>query len=46
VRSTPVLLAGLALILALVGAVALVPAWIPVALLALAFLVREGAVKL
>jgi hypothetical protein len=45
-RSTPVLLAGLALILAILGAIILVPLWLPVAMLAVAFLVREGAIKL
>ena len=45
-RSTPTLLAGLALILALVSAVVLVPLWIPVALLAVALLVRDGAIRL
>jgi hypothetical protein len=45
-RSTPTLLAGLALVLSLISAVVLMPLWIPVALLALATLTREGAVKL
>ena len=45
-RSTSTLLAGLALILALVSAVVLIPLWIPVALLAVAVLIREGAIKL
>jgi hypothetical protein len=44
--SPPTLLALLALVLALVSAVVLVPLWIPVALLAAAFLVRERVVKL
>ena len=37
------LLAGLAFILAVLSAVVLVPLWIPVALLALSLLVRDGA---
>jgi hypothetical protein len=45
-RSTPVLLAGVALILAVLAGIVLVPLWIPVALLAVAVLVREGAIKL
>ncbi len=44
-RSTPTLLAGLALILALASAVVLVPLWIPVALLAVAVLMKEGAIR-
>jgi hypothetical protein len=36
----------LALILALISAVVLIPLWIPVALLAVAVLTREGAIKL
>jgi len=44
-RSPASLLAGLALILALLGALVLVPLWIPVALLALAFLVRDGLIR-
>jgi hypothetical protein len=45
-RSTPTLLAGLALILALISAVVVVPLWISVSLLAVAMLVREGAIRL
>jgi hypothetical protein len=45
-RSPSTLLTGLALILALVSAVVLIPLWIPVALLAVAMLTREGAIKL
>jgi hypothetical protein len=45
-RSPSILLAGLALILALISAVVLMPLWIPVALLAVAVLIREGAIKL
>jgi hypothetical protein len=45
-RSPSTLLAGLALILALISAVVLIPLWIPVALLAVAMLTREGAIKL
>jgi len=45
-RSPSTLLAGLALILALVSAVVLIPLWIPVALLAVSVLTREGAIKL
>ena len=45
-RSPSTLLAGLALVLSLVSAVVVMPLWIPVALLALATLTREGAIKL
>jgi hypothetical protein len=45
-RSTSTLLAGLALILALASAVVLIPLWIPLAALAVAVLIREGAIKL
>jgi hypothetical protein len=45
-RSTSTLLAGLALVLALASAVVLIPLWIPVALLAVVVLIREGAIKL
>jgi|GraSoiStandDraft_32_1057276.scaffolds.fasta_scaffold2405273_2 hypothetical protein len=45
-RSPSTLLTGLALILALISAVVLIPLWIPVALLAVAMLTREGAIKL
>jgi hypothetical protein len=45
-RSSSTLLAGLALVLALISAVVLIPLWIPVALLAVAALTREGAIKL
>jgi hypothetical protein len=45
-RSPSTLLAGLALILALISAFVLMPLWIPVALLAVAVLIREGAIKL
>jgi hypothetical protein len=45
-RSPATLLAALALVLAVVGALVLVPLWIPVALLALAFLVRDGLIRL
>jgi hypothetical protein len=45
-RSTATLLAGLALVLALASAVVLIPLWIPTALLAVAVLIREGAIKL
>lgn len=45
-RSPSTLLAALALVLALLGALVLVPLWIPVALLALAFLVRDGVIRL
>jgi hypothetical protein len=40
------MLAGLALVLALVSAVTIVPLWIPLALLAVAVLIRQGAVRL
>jgi hypothetical protein len=40
------LVAVLALVLALLSAIVLVPLWIPVALLAIAFLMRERVVKL
>jgi len=43
---TTTILAGLALILALVSAVTIVPLWIPIALLAAALLVKEGALRL
>jgi hypothetical protein len=45
-RSPSTLLAGLALVLSLISAVVLIPLWIPVALLAVATLTREGAIKL
>jgi hypothetical protein len=45
-RSTSTLLAGLALVLALASAVVLIPLWIPIALLAVAVLIRDGAIKL
>lgn len=41
--STATLLVGLALVLAVLSAIVLVPLWIPVALLALSLLVRDGA---
>ncbi len=43
---TTTILAGLALILALVSAVAIVPLWIPIALLAAAMLIKDGAIRL
>jgi len=45
-RSPATLIAGLALILALLDALVWVPLWIPVALLAVAFLVRDGLIRL
>jgi hypothetical protein len=45
-RSPSTLLAGLALVLSLISAVVLIPLWIPVALLAVATLTREGVIKL
>jgi len=44
-RPTTVL-AGLALVLSLIAAVALVPLWIPLALLAVAVLMMQGAIRL
>lgn len=41
----PTVLAGLALILSLVAAVTLVPLWIPLALLAVAVLMMQGAIR-
>jgi hypothetical protein len=45
-KSTPTLLAGLALILSLISAVVIVPLWIPVALIAVSLLIRDGAINL
>jgi hypothetical protein len=45
-RSPVTLLAGLALILALLSAIVSIPLWIPVALLAVSVLIREGAIRL
>jgi hypothetical protein len=42
----PTILAGLALILSVVSAVALVPLWIPLALLAVAVLMMQGVIRL